>query len=172
MELWDVYDIDRNKTGQTIQRGEKLPEGGFHLVVHVCVIGADGRMLIQQRQPFKKGFSNLWDVTCGGSAVKGENSRQAAHRELFEEVGLEFDFEGVRPHFSVCYDEGFDDWYVIFADPDISALKLQYEEVQAVKWATLEEILALIDEGKFVPYFKGYISTIFATAHQYGSIQE
>lgn len=26
MEIWDVYDIDRNKTGQTIQRGEKLPE--------------------------------------------------------------------------------------------------------------------------------------------------
>ena len=72
----------------------------------------------------------------------------------------------------MSYDEGFDDWYVIFTDPDISALKLQYEEVQAVKWATLEEILALIDEGKFVPYFKGYISTIFATAHQYGSIQE
>ncbi len=109
MELWDVYDIDRNKTGRTIQRGEKLPEGGFHLVVHVCVIGSDGRMIIQQRQPFKKGFSNLWDVTCGGSAGMGENSRQAAHRELFEEVGLEFDFEGVRPHFSVSYDEGFDD---------------------------------------------------------------
>lgn len=172
MELWDVYDIDRNKTGRTIQRGEKLPEGGFHLVVHVAVIGSDGRMLIQQRQPFKKGFSNLWDVTCGGSAVMGENSRQAAHRELFEEVGLEFDFEGVRPHFSVSYDEGFDDWYVIFADPDISALKLQYEEVQAVRWAAPEEILELIDQGKFVPYFKGYISTIFATSHHLGTIQE
>lgn len=172
MELWDVYDIDRNKTGLTIQRGENLPEGGFHLVVHVCVIGADGRMLIQQRQPFKKGFSNLWDVTCGGSAVMGENSRQAAQRELFEEVGLEFDFENVRAHFSVSFDKGFDDWYVIFSDPDISALKLQYEEVRAVRWATPEEILALIDEGKFIPYFKGYISTIFAMAHQYGTIRE
>lgn len=172
MEIWDVYDIDRNKTGQTIQRGEKLPEGGFHLVVHICVIGSDGRMLIQQRQPFKKGFSNLWDVTAGGSAVKGENSRQAAHRELLEEVGLELDFEGVRPHFSVSFDVGFDDWYVVFADPDISALKLQYEEVQAVRWAAPEEILALIDRGKFVPYFKGYISTIFATSHHLGTIQE
>lgn len=172
MEIWDVYDIDRNKTGQTIQRGEKLPEGGFHLVVHICVIGSDGRMLIQQRQPFKKGFSNLWDVTAGGSAVKGENSRQAAHRELLEEVGLELDFEGVRPHFSVSFDVGFDDWYVVFADLDISALKLQYEEVQAVRWATPEEILALIDRGKFVPYFKGYISTIFATSHHLGTIQE
>ena len=172
MELWDVYDIDRQKTGRTVVRGEGLPEGGFHLVVHICVIGSDGRMLIQQRQPFKKGFSNLWDVTAGGSAVAGENSRQAAMRELSEEVGLKLDFEGLRPHFSVSYDEGFDDWYVMHADPDISALKLQYEEVQAVKWAGCEEIMALIDEGKFVPYFKGYISTIFVTAHQNGTIRE
>ncbi len=172
MELWDVYDIDRQLTGKTAVRGEGLPQGGFHLVVHICVIGSDGRMLIQQRQPFKKGFSNLWDVTAGGSAVAGENSRQAAQRELFEEVGVEFCFEGLRPHFSVSFDEGFDDWYVIFADPDISALRLQYEEVQAVKWASLEEITALIDEGKFVPYSKEYIYTVFATAHQYGTIRK
>lgn len=92
MELWDVYDIDRQKTGKTVRRGGTLPEGGFHLVVHICVIGRDGRMLIQQRQPFKEGYPNLWDVTTGGSAVAGENSRQAAHRELFEEIGLDLSF--------------------------------------------------------------------------------
>ena len=172
MELWDVYDIDRQKTGQTVRRGDRLPEGGFHLVVHICVIGRDGRMLIQQRQPFKEGYPNLWDVTTGGSAVAGETSRQAAHRELFEEIGLYLSFEGMRPHFSVSFDDGFDDWYVIHADPEISALKLRYEEVQAVKWAGREEILALIDEGKFIPYLKDYINTIFFTAKQYGTIQE
>ena len=81
MELWDVYDINRNKTGKTAVRGEGLPEGGYHLVVHVCIIGSDGRMLIQQRQPFKHGFSNLWDVSAGGSAVAGETSSAAAMRE-------------------------------------------------------------------------------------------
>ncbi len=171
MELWDVYDINRGKTGLIIRRGEKLPEGGFHLVVHICVIGRDGRMLIQQRQPFKKGFSNLWDVTAGGSAVAGETSAMAAERETFEEIGLKISLEGVRPHFSVSYDEGFDDWYVVHADPDIARLKLQYEEVQAVRWAR-EEILALIDEGKFFPYCRDFISTIFVTADQYGSIME
>lgn len=172
MELWDVYDINRRKTGQIIRRGEKLPEGGFHLVVHICVIGNDGRMLIQQRQPFKKGFSNLWDVTAGGSAVAGETSAMAAERELFEEIGLKISLEGVRPHYSVSYDEGFDDWYVVHADPDITSLKLQYEEVQAVRWASREEILRMIDGGEFIPFFGDYISTIFATADQYGSIME
>lgn len=172
MELWDVYDINRNKTGQIIRRGERLLEGAFHLVVHICVIGKDGRMLIQQRQPFKKGFSNLWDVTAGGSAVAGETSAMAAERELFEEIGLKISLEGVRPHYSVSYDEGFDDWYVVHADPDITSLKLQYEEVQAVRWASREEILRMIDGGEFIPHCRDYISTIFATADQYGSIME
>ena len=29
----------------------------------------------------------------------------------------------------------------------------------------------MIDSGVFIPYFKGYISTIFNTADQYGSIR-
>ena len=133
MELWDVYDINRNKTGKTAVRGEGLPEGGYHLVVHVCIIGSDG--------------------------------------EVREEIGVTLDLNGVRPHYSVTYGEGFDDWYVVKADPDIESLELQYEEVQAVGWASEEEVLAMIDSGVFIPYFKGYISTIFNTADQYGSIR-
>ena len=172
MELWDVYDINRNKTGQTAVRGEGLPEGGYHLVVHVCILGSDGRMLIQQRQPFKHGFSNMWDVSCGGSALSGETSAQAAMREAFEEIGVKLDLNGVRPHYSVSFDEGYDDWYVVKADPDISSLKLQYEEVQAVRWADEDEIFAMMDSGAFIPYFKGFIFTIFRTADQYGAIRE
>lgn len=171
MEFWDVYDINRNKTGQIIVRGQGLPDGGFHLVVHICIIGSDGRMLIQQRQPFKKGFPNLWDVSAGGSAVAGETSAQAAMREVREEIGVTLDLNGVRPHFSVSYDEGFDDWYVVKADPDITKLKLQYVEVQRVKWADEEEILSMIDSGEFIPYYKGYISTIFHTSDGYGTIR-
>ncbi len=172
MELWDVYDKNRQKTGQTAVRGEGLPEGGYHLVVHVCILGSDGRMLIQQRQPFKHGFSGLWDVSCGGSALAGENSPQAAMREASEEIGVELSLEGVRPHYSVSFDEGFDDWFVVKSDPDISALKLQYEEVRAVRWATEQEIFEMMDRGEFIPYFKGFISTIFHTADQYGTIRE
>ena len=34
MELWDIYDIDRQKTGKLAQRvnGKSMPEGEYHLV--------------------------------------------------------------------------------------------------------------------------------------------
>lgn len=36
-------------------------------------------------------------------------------------------------------------------DIDVSELKLQYEEVQQVKWATINEIFEKIDDGSFIP---------------------
>ena len=80
MELWDIYDVDRKKTGKTMVRGEAFEQDAYHLVVHVCVFNHQNEMLIQKRQPFKKGFSGLWDVTVGGSAVQGDNSASAASR--------------------------------------------------------------------------------------------
>ena len=66
MELWDVYDIDRQKTGKLAQRvnGKSMPEGEYHLVVHICLFNAKGQLLIQQRQLDKIGYPGLWDVTC------------------------------------------------------------------------------------------------------------
>ena len=75
MELFDLYTAEGEKTGRTIVRGEPVPEGFYRLVVHVCIFNPEGKMLIQQRQPFKKGWSNMWDVSVGGCAVAGDSSR-------------------------------------------------------------------------------------------------
>ena len=55
-ELWDAYDIGLNKLdGVTLVRGEKLPDGVFHLVCEVAVKHKDGQYLLMQRD-FKKHF--------------------------------------------------------------------------------------------------------------------
>lgn len=161
MELWDIYDENRIKTGRTMKRGEPMKSGDHHMVVHVCVFNSKGEMLIQQRQPFKEGWSNMWDITVGGSAVSGDSSRSAAEREVMEEIGLKIDLDGIRPVMTVNFDVGFDDFYVLTQDVDISALKLQYEEVQTVKWADMDEVKAMIDDGRFIPYHKGFIELLF-----------
>lgn len=165
MEIFDLYDRDRIKTGETMERGGVCPEGRFRMVVHISIINSEGKMLIQKRQPFKQSWSGLWDVTTGGSAIAGENSREAAERELFEEIGLKIDFSERRPAFTVNFRDGFDDNYVLIKDVDISALTLQYEEVEAVKWADFTEICEMIDNGTFIPYHKSYIKMIFDMAN-------
>lgn len=171
MEYWDIYDIDRIKTGKVMIRGNEFIKGDYHLVVHICIFNTKGEMLIQQRQPFKEGWSNLWDITVGGSAIKGDNSQTAAARELLEEIGITYDFTGIRPFLTINFDCGFDDYYLIEKDVDLSELVLQPEEVQAVKWASANDIFELIDKDKFLPYYKSFISLLFDIRKKYGSIR-
>ena len=161
MELFDLYTADREKTDRTMVRGEPAPEGFYRLVVHVCIFNPEGQMLIQQRQPFKRGWSGLWDISVGGSAVSGDTSRSAAERETFEELGLSIDLSGVRPTITIHWEHGFDDYYVLTRPVDLNALHLQYEEVQAVRWASEGEILRMIDDGVFIPYAKSLIELLF-----------
>ncbi|MEK0317632.1 NUDIX hydrolase [Cohnella sp. 56] len=169
MELWDIYDESRVKTGKTMERGSSFKEGEYHLVVHVCIFKSSGEMLIQQRQPFKKGWSNMWDITVGGSATTGDTSQKAAERELFEEIGYVFDFSQVRPHLTINFGVGFDDYYLIEADVEIDKLKLQYDEVQQVKWATKDEIIQMLEDGVFIPYYKNLIGLLFEMRKSYSA---
>jgi len=171
MEYWDIYDIERNKTDKTMLRGERFPDGAYHLVVHICIFNEHGEMLIQQRQPFKEGWPDMWDITVGGSAIKGDNSQTAAERELMEELGIKINLKNIRPHLTVNFDRGFDDIYLIEKNIDISELKLQPEEVQAVRWASREEILEMINDGVFIPYYPSLINLFFDCRKKYGCIK-
>ena len=161
MEIWDLYTKDRIKTEETMVRGEKITKGFYRLVVHVCIFNSRGEMLIQQRQPFKSSWSNMWDITVGGSAISGDTSQSAAEREVYEEIGYKLSLDGIRPALTINFEDGFDDMYLIKKDIEISDLYLQYEEVKAVKWASKEEILKLIDEEIFIPYNKSLIELLF-----------
>lgn len=91
MELWDLYDEQRRLVGTDHVRGEELPDGCFHLVVHVWIKNSKGEYLISQRAADRPTYPLLWECV-GGSVLKGENSLQGALREVKEEVGL--DLEG------------------------------------------------------------------------------
>ncbi|MBD5136680.1 MAG: NUDIX domain-containing protein [Lachnospiraceae bacterium] len=152
-EIWDLYDENRMPAGRIHRRGDVMNKGEYHLVIHVCIFNSKNQLLIQQRQPFKSGWPNMWDVTVGGSALSGEDSRMAAERETFEEIGLKIDLSGIRPFFTINFPQGFDDYYIIEQEVDISELKLQEEEVQNVKWADKEEVLRMESEGTMIPYW-------------------
>lgn len=170
MELWDVYDIDRRKTGRTMVRGNEFADGDYHMVVHICIFNAKGEMLIQQRQSFKEGWPGMWDITVGGSAIQGDSSQSAAERELSEELGVKINLQGVRPNLTINFDRGFDDIYLLEKEISVEELSLQYEEVQAAKWASKEDILQMIEKGEFIPYYPSLITLFFDTRKQYGCI--
>ena len=168
MELVDLYDENRLPLGKTAERRAPRAPGEYRTVVHVCVFDSRGRLLIQQRTPRKFIFPNLWDVSVGGGVDAGETSRQGAEREFREELGLALDLSGLRPSVTVNFDGGFDDFYLLTRDLDLAELTLQEEEVLAVRWASLPEILDMCGRGTFIPYPEGFLRFLFDMRDQFG----
>lgn len=167
-----MYDKNRNKTGKISTRREALKEGEFHLVGFVCVFNSKNQMLIQQRQSTKRGWPNQWEISAGGGVRTGETSQMAAEREAWEELGLKVDLKDARPCLTVCDEYCFIDVYLAEQDVELSSLRLQKEEVQAAKWASLEEILAMIESGEFVPFYPSLIEYLFDQRKRFGWLSE
>ncbi len=168
MELVDLYNEDRIPLGRTAERSGPKNPGELRLVVHVCVFDSQGRLLIQQRAKKKYVWPELWDVSIGGGVDAGETSRQGAEREFQEELGYRLDLTGVRPSVTVNFPEGFDDFYIVRRDLDLSCLTLQREEVAGVRWASLTEVLAMHASGAFIPYPESFLRFLFDMREQFG----
>lgn len=48
MEKRDLYDSERNITGETILKGEKIPPNRYIIVVLVFIQNSEGKFLIQK----------------------------------------------------------------------------------------------------------------------------
>ncbi len=166
-ELWDIYDEKRQRTGRVIARGDRWGNEKYHLIVHVCLFDKKGRLLIQKRAHEKQAWADLWDVSAGGSAVSGEDSRAAAERETFEELGIRLDLSGIRPHFSINYARGFDDFYLLEHEVAPEELTLQKEEVACVQWASIDEVRLLASQKRFVPYFPALLELLWQVKGRY-----
>ncbi len=89
MEIWDILDEEGNKTWKTMQKGEKVPNGFYHLGADVWIVNSENKILIQKRSSKKRQAPNVWAMT-GGSVVKGEtslqNHRKRNHRRIRNSV--------------------------------------------------------------------------------------
>lgn len=170
MEKIDLYDNDRLPIKKVKVLDDPLAFGENRLSVHVCIFNSKGELLIQQRVKTKRKWPNLWDISLGGGVQAGETSRDAAKRELKEELGLNHDFSNERPYLTVNFSNGFDDIFFLNMDFNANTLVLQKEEVAKAKWASKEEIERMIDAGEFIPFVKSFILSLFDLKNQRGMI--
>ena len=155
MEIWDLYSESREIIGEHV-RGAELPEGGFHLVVHVWIKNSEGKYLMTQRSAKKSSFPLMWECV-GGSVIKDENSIQSAVREVKEEVGLDLIPEDGTLLFTKIrktidgkrYNDIVDVWMFTY-DGDVSLDDATTDEVTQAQWMNREEIDSLRRENKLV----------------------
>lgn len=165
MELWDLYNERRELTGRDHVRGEEIPQGYYHLVVHVWIRNSKGQYLISQRSADRPTCPLLWECV-GGSVVKGEDSLTGALRETQEEVGIVLSPEDGKRVYSVVrrmvegvkFSDILDVWLFEY-DGTVSLEQATTKEVAQTAWMTKEQIKELYDTGRLVHTLSYFFTT-------------
>lgn len=151
MELWDAYKADGTLVGFDLIRGEKIPTGCYHMVCEAVIQHVDGDYLLMQRSFTKEIYPGAWEIGAGGSALKGENKREAVLREIREETGidtgeLEEIYQLVQEKQQTIYFG-----YLLKTDYPKDAIKLQDGETIDYKWLKKEEFIEFFDANQATP---------------------
>ena len=149
MEERDLYDINGNLTGETIYKGEPIPDGKYIAVVLCFIQNSKGDFLIQKRSALKNGKYG----STSGHLETGESSIQGMIREIKEELNLDIapaELE-LLEHGRNDEEQFFFDIYYAKKDVILGDLALQKEEVDFVEWDSLDKIQNLIDNNLFSP---------------------
>lgn len=167
MEKWDILNSLGETVGKTAVKGKTLLKSGeYHLVVHIWVVSSDGKFLVQRRSDEKRLMPGEWAAT-GGSAICGETSYCAAHRELLEELGMRLVSRQSKCMTRIKKRNAFVDLWFTKSDDDISAFSLQPSEVASIKWVSKNELCEMIENGVFHNYGKEYFDTVFKCAEEF-----
>ncbi|MDZ4751252.1 MAG: isopentenyl-diphosphate Delta-isomerase [Flavobacteriales bacterium] len=75
----------------TMEKMEAHRKGFLHRAFSVFVFNNRGELLIQRRANEKYHSGGLWTNTCCSHPRSDENTEQAAHRRLLEEMGFDCD---------------------------------------------------------------------------------
>lgn len=152
-EYWDLYDKDRNLLGRRIKAGTDPQNGEFRLVAHAWIRRSDGKWLITQRTPGQP-YDGWWEPVSG-SVCSGENTLDAAIREVKEEIGITVRKSEVRLFEEVfrprLKSPNFCDMWIFDKDVSLSDITFQPEECCNALWLTKNETYyKLMDEGIFM----------------------
>ena len=166
MEIWDLYDEQGRKTGETWERSraKEIPEGRYHIVCDILIRHQDGTFLLKLRDPTKDIYPGCLEASAGGSALSGETPEQAAKREMFEETGLaaeKLELIGItrKPQSrSVIYA------YLAAVACDKDSVRLQPGETVGYQWVDPQVFLRMIREEPVLkiqyPRYKPYLDTL------------
>ena len=147
MELVDIVNENNELTGQVEERWKAIEKGLWRRTVSCWIMNEKGEILLQKRAPNKRRNPNKWAKT-GGQVDSKETPEEAIFREVKEELGIEIPKEQIKvveikknilnKHFAYNY--------IFTVDYKLEEYLLQKEEVEEVKYFTIEEIEKVSNE--------------------------
>ena len=174
-EFLEVYSPEGTKTGQKKSKSEIHRKGLFHSTVHIWIFTEEGNILIQKRSKKKELNPGVWDVSVAGHVKFNENIKKAAKRETLEETGININtkdllkigvYRSINIH-PTAIDKEFFHTYILKIDKNSINLDFKNNEVDDLKFISIEEMESLIKEennkifiGKNRKYYSDVLKSI------------
>lgn len=155
MEYFDLYDKSGQKIIKVVQRGTKLEQSEYHIVVNIWIRNSSGLYLIQQRNKAYDKRPFMW-ATTAGAVVTGDNSFITAIKETYEEMGISLNKDNLKLIKRYFVKDNFAnfilDVYLIEEDILIKDLILDKLEVKDAKYVSMKEIKEQVINNTFIDY--------------------
>jgi len=154
-EWFDILDGNHRVIGKALRHVCHANPGLVHGAVHVLVFDRLGRLFLQKRSQRKDMHPGCWDTSVGGHLKPGENPREAAARELGEELGIHHVDLHEAYHYvwrSECETELINAFAIAHDGP----FTLCPEEISEGRFWTIDEITGTIakNDKTFTPQFR------------------
>lgn len=149
MELLDIYDNNGNKTGRVVVRGDKsiaLNENEHIAVGAIYIENDNGKFLIQKTSKAK---GDNYSST-GGHIDSGETPLESIKRETKEKLGLNIDNDNIVELGYLLYDKPIRFMFYLKKNVALDELNIQEDEVDSVKFMTVDDVNNLIEKGLMV----------------------
>ena len=148
-EYLDIWNTDGQPTGKKCLKDEAHQKGWFHPTVHIWFYTNTPSLLLQKRGLSKQTYPGFWDVSVAGHVSAGETILEGALREVKEEIGLDIKQTDLRlldvrkntnRFENGIIDCEFQHVFLAKLDTDVSNIKIQEAEVDAVRLFSFEEL--------------------------------
>lgn len=120
-----------------------------HKEVVMYIVNDKKQVLLQRRSATKKYYPNMWALCTGHVEAIDKTYKDAAIREIKEEVGIKVDKKDLykisqrkwisdKNHSHITY------YYYIIINKSEKEFVIQEEELSEVKWFDIEDIITMV----------------------------
>ncbi len=152
IEYLEVVDEDNQVIG-IADRQEIHEKGLRHRSVHIFIFNTRGNLYLQKRSPSKDQYPEHWDTSAAGHTDPGESQKEAARRELQEELGLDVPLMEVL-QYPACLETGWE-FVTLFTARTDAPIHLNLEEATTGDYFSPDQLSQLLADPlqKIAPGF-------------------
>lgn len=151
-EIFDIVDENDRVRGTAARSEVHGNPDLIHRVSHVLVFNSRGELFLQKRSADKDVQPGKWDTSVGGHVDTGEDYREAAIREMHEELGIAS--SNIEFLYKYLHSNSYESEYVsTFSCLWDGPVTTNEQEIEEGRFWSIDEIEINLEKGLFTPNF-------------------